>query len=234
LRNRAIACSRSSAPYKSTPWLQATWQASAISPKPSCACPWSRELSSHCVKRVFPQRHALRTQVVEKLVNAKNAGLARQQLSNKPAESVHIRDVVTLRHVPEDYGIDLNLKQTQAVTRFQSLGFLETAGFEIIDKTARVNCFTIEFIDLFLSRRGGGFNPCHPHALIPTFPRQPWQSQNRPENYIMKRFLFLALQVLAAMPCRAQLNYPPTKTVNASDTRNESADPRRTPTSARK
>ena len=34
----------------------------------------------------------------------------------------------------------------------------------------------------------------------------------------MKRFLFLLLPVLAAMPCRAQLNYPPTRTVEASDT----------------
>ena len=34
----------------------------------------------------------------------------------------------------------------------------------------------------------------------------------------MKRFLFLVLPVLVAMPCHAQLNYPPTKTVDASDT----------------
>ena len=34
----------------------------------------------------------------------------------------------------------------------------------------------------------------------------------------MKRFLFLVLPVLIAMPCHAQLNYPPTKTVDASDT----------------
>jgi prolyl oligopeptidase len=35
---------------------------------------------------------------------------------------------------------------------------------------------------------------------------------------IMKRFLFLVLPVLVAMPGHAQLNYPPTKTVAASDT----------------
>ena len=34
----------------------------------------------------------------------------------------------------------------------------------------------------------------------------------------MKRFLLLVLPVLVAMPCRAQWNYPPTKTVDASDT----------------
>jgi prolyl oligopeptidase len=34
----------------------------------------------------------------------------------------------------------------------------------------------------------------------------------------MKRFLFLLLPVLVAMPCQAQWNYPPTKTVDASDT----------------
>jgi len=34
----------------------------------------------------------------------------------------------------------------------------------------------------------------------------------------MKRFLFLVLPVLAIMPCHAQWNYPPTKTVDASDT----------------
>ncbi|MGD0655583.1 MAG: prolyl oligopeptidase family serine peptidase [Thermoguttaceae bacterium] len=34
----------------------------------------------------------------------------------------------------------------------------------------------------------------------------------------MKRFLFLVLPVLVAMPCHAQLNYPPTKTIDASDT----------------
>src|SRR5271154_1843965 len=34
----------------------------------------------------------------------------------------------------------------------------------------------------------------------------------------MKRFLFLIVFVLAAMPCRAQWLYPPTKTVDASDT----------------
>ncbi len=33
----------------------------------------------------------------------------------------------------------------------------------------------------------------------------------------MKRLLFLVLPVLVAMPCHAQLNYPPTKTVDASD-----------------
>jgi prolyl oligopeptidase len=35
---------------------------------------------------------------------------------------------------------------------------------------------------------------------------------------IMKRFLFLVLSVLVVAPCRAQWNYPPTKTVDASDT----------------
>jgi len=34
----------------------------------------------------------------------------------------------------------------------------------------------------------------------------------------MNGFLFLALPVLVALPCRAQWNYPPTKTVDASDT----------------
>src|ERR1017187_4210421 len=34
----------------------------------------------------------------------------------------------------------------------------------------------------------------------------------------MKRFLFLVLPVLVAVPCYAQWNYPPTKTVDASDT----------------
>jgi prolyl oligopeptidase len=34
----------------------------------------------------------------------------------------------------------------------------------------------------------------------------------------MKRFLFLVLPALVAMPCNAQWNYPPTKTVDASDT----------------
>ncbi len=34
----------------------------------------------------------------------------------------------------------------------------------------------------------------------------------------MKRFLFLLLPVLVAIPCHAQWNYPPTKTVDASDT----------------
>ena len=34
----------------------------------------------------------------------------------------------------------------------------------------------------------------------------------------MKKFLFLLIPVLVAMPCHAQLNYPPTKTVEASDT----------------
>jgi prolyl oligopeptidase len=34
----------------------------------------------------------------------------------------------------------------------------------------------------------------------------------------MKEFLCFALPVLAAMPCHAQLNYPPTRTVDASDT----------------
>ena len=41
---------------------------------------------------------------------------------------------------------------------------------------------------------------------------------NSLELPIMKRFLFLVLPVLVAMPCHAQLNYPPTKTVDASDT----------------
>jgi prolyl oligopeptidase len=35
---------------------------------------------------------------------------------------------------------------------------------------------------------------------------------------IVKRLLLLVLPVLAAMPCPAQLNYPPTRTVEASDT----------------
>ena len=34
----------------------------------------------------------------------------------------------------------------------------------------------------------------------------------------MKRFYFFVLPILVAMPCHAQLNYPPTKTVDASDT----------------
>src|SRR5450631_343300 len=34
----------------------------------------------------------------------------------------------------------------------------------------------------------------------------------------MKKFLVLALPVLVAMSCHAQWNYPPTKTVDASDT----------------
>ena len=34
----------------------------------------------------------------------------------------------------------------------------------------------------------------------------------------MKKFLFLVVSVLFAMPCHAQWNYPPTKTVEASDT----------------
>jgi hypothetical protein len=38
---------------------------------------------------------------------------------------------------------------------------------------------------------------------------------NSLEHPIMKRFLFLVLPVLVAMPCHAQLNYPPTKTVDA-------------------
>jgi prolyl oligopeptidase len=41
---------------------------------------------------------------------------------------------------------------------------------------------------------------------------------NSLELPIMKRFLFLLLPVLIAMPCHAQLNYPPTKTVDAADT----------------
>ena len=35
---------------------------------------------------------------------------------------------------------------------------------------------------------------------------------------IMKEFLCFVLPVLAAMPCQAQLNYPPTRTVDAADT----------------
>jgi prolyl oligopeptidase len=34
----------------------------------------------------------------------------------------------------------------------------------------------------------------------------------------MKRFFFFVLPILAAMPGQAQLNYPPTKIVDASDT----------------
>jgi prolyl oligopeptidase len=41
---------------------------------------------------------------------------------------------------------------------------------------------------------------------------------NSLELRIMKRFLFLVLPVLVAVPCRGQWNYPPTKTVDASDT----------------
>jgi hypothetical protein len=73
-------------------------------------------------------------QVIEEFMDAKAASRTRQQLPHQPAERLHIRDVMTLHHVPEDDRVDITLKQAQPIPRVQPLGFGKPSRFKVGDE----------------------------------------------------------------------------------------------------